>query len=136
MFTGELKNKVDQVWNAFWSGGIADPLEVIEQITYLLFLRRLDSDQTREENQPVRLKTAPVQLYPLGADDRGLAYDDMRRSPKWSTCSTVSRWTTATPRATSTNTCWARSLHIAASAGDFERFRASARGYGRNGQPD
>ena len=39
MLTGELKNKVDQVWNAFWSGGIANPLEVIEQITYLLFKR-------------------------------------------------------------------------------------------------
>jgi len=50
MLTGELRNKVDQVWNAFWSGGIANPLEVIEQITYLLFLRALDSDQTREDN--------------------------------------------------------------------------------------
>lgn len=42
MITGELKNKVDRVWDAFWSGGIANPLEVIEQITYLLFIRRLD----------------------------------------------------------------------------------------------
>lgn len=39
MLTGELRNKVDTVWNAFWSGGIANPLEVIEQITYLLFIR-------------------------------------------------------------------------------------------------
>ena len=37
MLTGDLRNKVDQVWNAFWSGGIANPMEVIEQITYLLF---------------------------------------------------------------------------------------------------
>jgi type I restriction enzyme M protein len=42
VITGELKNKVDRVWDAFWSGGISNPLEVIEQITYLLFLRRLD----------------------------------------------------------------------------------------------
>ena len=42
MLTGELKSKIDQIWNAFWSGGIANPIEVIEQITYLLFLRRLD----------------------------------------------------------------------------------------------
>jgi len=42
MLTGELRNQVDTVWNSFWSGGIANPLEVIEQITYLLFLRRLD----------------------------------------------------------------------------------------------
>ena len=34
MLTGELRGKIDAIWNAFWSGGIANPLEVIEQITY------------------------------------------------------------------------------------------------------
>ena len=42
MITGAIKSQVDQIWNAFWSGGISNPLEVIEQITYLLFIRRLD----------------------------------------------------------------------------------------------
>ena len=42
MITGAIKSQIDQIWNAFWSGGISNPLEVIEQITYLLFLRRLD----------------------------------------------------------------------------------------------
>ncbi len=51
MITGELKSKVDQVWNAFWSGGISNPLEVVEQITYLLFLRRLDDIQQLAENK-------------------------------------------------------------------------------------
>jgi type I restriction enzyme M protein len=51
MLTGEIRSKVDQVWNAFWAGGIANPLEVIEQITYLLFMRGLDDIQTREENK-------------------------------------------------------------------------------------
>ncbi len=45
MITGDIKSKIDAVWNAFWSGGISNPLEVIEQITYLLFLRRLDDLQ-------------------------------------------------------------------------------------------
>ncbi len=54
MITGELKNKVDRVWDAFWSGGIANPLEVIEQITYLLFIRRLDELQTLAENKANR----------------------------------------------------------------------------------
>jgi type I restriction enzyme M protein len=45
MVTGTLKSQVDKVWDAFWSGGIANPLQVIEQITYLLFLRRLDELQ-------------------------------------------------------------------------------------------
>ncbi|UWM82404.1 type I restriction-modification system subunit M [Rhizobium sp. SRDI969] len=51
MLTGEIRAKIDQVWNAFWAGGIANPLEVIEQITYLLFMRGLDEMQTREENR-------------------------------------------------------------------------------------
>lgn len=80
MLTGELKNKVDQLWNAFWSGGIANPLEVIEQITYLLFLRGLDSDQMREENKALRLKTAPLRLYPEGHDAKGRPFDDLRWS--------------------------------------------------------
>ncbi|WP_445289191.1 type I restriction-modification system subunit M [Variovorax atrisoli] len=80
MLTGELRNRVDQVWNAFWSGGIANPLEVIEQITYLLFLRGLDSDQTRQEKMAVRLKTQPVRIYPAGNDAKGRPFDDLRWS--------------------------------------------------------
>lgn len=44
----ELKSKIDQLWNKFWSGGISNPLTAIEQITYLLFMKRLDElDQKR-----------------------------------------------------------------------------------------
>ena len=42
MLTGELRSQIDAIWNSFWSGGISVPLEVMEQITYLLFRRRLD----------------------------------------------------------------------------------------------
>ena len=56
MITGDIRNRIDQIWNAFWAGGIANPLEVIEQITYLLFIRRLDDLQTLEENKANRLK--------------------------------------------------------------------------------
>ncbi|MGY1552771.1 type I restriction-modification system subunit M [Microbacterium sp. A588] len=51
MITGELKSKIDRVWDAFWSGGISNPLEVIEQVTYLLFVRRLDDIQTLAEKK-------------------------------------------------------------------------------------
>ncbi|MBE7941852.1 MULTISPECIES: class I SAM-dependent DNA methyltransferase [Ramlibacter] len=45
----ELKIKIDQLWNKFWSGGISNPLTAIEQITYLLFMKRLDElDQKRQ----------------------------------------------------------------------------------------
>ncbi len=42
MITGELKNKIDALWNIFWTGGLTNPLDVIEQITYLMFIRDLD----------------------------------------------------------------------------------------------
>lgn len=42
VITGELKNKVDRLWQMFWIGGITNPLDVIEQITYLMFIRELD----------------------------------------------------------------------------------------------
>ncbi len=51
MITGELRSQVDRVWDAFWSGGISNPLEVIEQITYLLFIRRLDERQLLAEKK-------------------------------------------------------------------------------------
>ena len=54
MITGAIKSQIDQIWNAFWSGRISNPLEVIEQITYLLFLRRLDDLDTLEENKSTR----------------------------------------------------------------------------------
>ena len=41
MITGELKSKVDSIWDTMWSGGVSNPLSVIEQLTYLLFIKRL-----------------------------------------------------------------------------------------------
>lgn len=81
MITGTIKSQVDKVWDAFWSGGISNPLEVIEQITYLLFLRRLDDLQINAENRARRLRT-PVEhrAYPDGTDARGRSYEDLRWS--------------------------------------------------------
>ncbi len=42
MITGELKNKIDSLWEIFWTGGLTNPLDVIEQITYLMFIHDLD----------------------------------------------------------------------------------------------
>ena len=58
MLTGAIRNQVDQIWNTFWSGGISNPLSVIEQITYLLFAKRLDDLQTAKEAQANLLKEA------------------------------------------------------------------------------
>lgn len=81
MLTGELRNQIDQIWNAFWTGGISNPLEVIEQIKYLLFLRRLDELQTVEELKATRFnKPIEREVFPKGKDSRGRKYDDLRRS--------------------------------------------------------
>jgi HsdM N-terminal domain len=45
MLTGQLRSQIDGIWNDFWSGGLANPLQVIEQITYLIFIKRLDEIQ-------------------------------------------------------------------------------------------
>ncbi|MEX0789163.1 MAG: class I SAM-dependent DNA methyltransferase [Actinomycetota bacterium] len=79
MLTGEIKAKVDRVWNAFWTGGISNPLEVIEQITYLLFLRRLDELESVEESK-LRTLGIPMErrLFPEGADPKERPYSDLR----------------------------------------------------------
>jgi type I restriction enzyme M protein len=81
MLTGELRNQVDQIWNAFWTGGISNPLEVIEQITYLLFLRRLDDMHTLEERRSATLKR-PMEhrIFPEGKDPKKRLYADLRWS--------------------------------------------------------
>lgn len=81
MITGAIKNQVDRIWDAFWSGGIANPLEVMEQITYLLFIRRLDELHTRDENLAARVKK-PLErrVFPEGEDAKKRPYEDYRWS--------------------------------------------------------
>jgi type I restriction enzyme M protein len=79
VITGEIKSQVDKVWNTFWTGGISNPIEIIEQVTYLLFLKRLDEAQTRAEKQALRTgKTAHNLPFPLGNDHAGRPWSDLR----------------------------------------------------------
>ena len=81
MLTGEIRSQIDSIWNAFWSGGISNPMEVMEQITYLLFLRRLDDLHTLEENKSVRLnKPMERRIFPEGKDAKGMEYSAQRWS--------------------------------------------------------
>ena len=81
MLTGEIRNQVDQIWNAFWAGGVSNPLSVIEQITYLLFIKRLDDLQTLEENKAANLGVEMERrVFPDGNDDQGRPYSDLRWS--------------------------------------------------------
>lgn len=81
MLAGEIRNQVDQIWNAFWAGGVSNPLSVIEQITYLLFIKRLDDLQTLEENKAANLGIEMERrVFPDGSDDQGRPYSDLRWS--------------------------------------------------------
>ena len=81
MLTGEIRNQVDRIWNEFATGGLSNPLEVIEQITYLLFLKRLDDLQSLEESKAARLGQ-PIErrIFPEGKDPKGRSYEDLRWS--------------------------------------------------------
>lgn len=62
MLTGELRNKVDRIWETFWTGGITNPLDVIEQFTYLLFIKQLDEVEAVKETdaQLIGIEYTPI----------------------------------------------------------------------------
>ena len=55
MVTGELKNKIDGLWDIFWAGGLSNPLDVIEQMTYLMFIHDLDAADTTHIKESIML---------------------------------------------------------------------------------
>ena len=55
MITGELKNRIDGLWDIFAAGGIVNPLDVIEQITYLMFIHDLDDTDNLREKESIML---------------------------------------------------------------------------------
>ena len=64
MITGELRNKVDKIWEIFWTGGITNPLAVIEQFTYLLFIKGLDDMERTKEAEASFLGFEYEGLFP------------------------------------------------------------------------
>jgi len=64
MITGELRNKIDKIWETFWTGGITNPLDVIEQFTYLLFIKQLDELETTKENEANFLNVPFESMFP------------------------------------------------------------------------
>ena len=63
MITGEIRSKVDKIWEIFWTGGITNPLSVIEQFTYLIFIKSLDDKQIREEKNSMILGLEPKRYF-------------------------------------------------------------------------
>lgn len=62
MVTGEIKNKIDSIWETFWTGGLTNPLSVMEQITYLIFIKLLDDNQTKREASATAMGLTPASI--------------------------------------------------------------------------
>ncbi|MBR3342499.1 MAG: SAM-dependent DNA methyltransferase [Clostridiales bacterium] len=86
MITGELKSKMDKVWDALWTGGITSPSTTIEQITYVVFMKLLDDSELRREANAAALKLSyKSKLFPDGEytpenSTKSVKYSEMRWS--------------------------------------------------------
>ncbi|TBL68362.1 type I restriction-modification system subunit M [Paenibacillus thalictri] len=75
MLTGEVRNKIDKIWSDIWAGGISNPLTVIEQLTYLMFIRSLDEKELENESFEALSGEVMPKIFPQ--DEQG---QDMRWS--------------------------------------------------------
>lgn len=99
MITGELKNKIDSIWNAFAAGGLVNPLEVIEQITYLMFIRDLDDSDNLKAKESAMLGlpyesifSGEVQVGERKIDGNQLKWSVFRDFPAGRMYSIVQEW--------------------------------------------
>jgi len=74
MITNELKNQVDKIWETFWTGGISNPLTVVEQFTFLIFIKSLDTAQQKIDKDK-RLKPNLKDIFP--ADKQHLRWSNL-----------------------------------------------------------
>lgn len=84
MITGAIKNKVDKIWTDIWAGGIANPLTVIEQLTYLMFIRSLDEKELENEEFENMTGEKMPKIFPQSAAGQSMRWskfknDDPRR---------------------------------------------------------
>ncbi len=77
MITGEIKNRVDKLWEVFWTGGITNPLTVIEQFTYLLFIKGLDDKQNDLEANAAVLRLKAEKIY--GENEQELRWHQFKQ---------------------------------------------------------
>ncbi len=74
MLTGTLRNDIDKLWEKFWTGGITNPLTVIEQISYLMFARMLDMQEADAERKSARTGRPFAQLFPSTLEGQALRW--------------------------------------------------------------
>lgn len=74
MITGEIKNKVDSIWKNIWAGGITNPLTVIEQLTYLIFIRSLDEKEFENEEFDESSGTTSARIFPASKTGQSMRW--------------------------------------------------------------
>ena len=86
MITGEIKTRIDTIWDTFWTGGITNPITILEQMTYLFFIKMLDDNQKISEANATKMGIAASNLtFKTGnwhnpATDRDVPYEHLRWS--------------------------------------------------------
>lgn len=84
MITGEIKNRIDSIWDTFWTGGITNSITILEQMTYLFFMKMLDDAQrTKEANANAWGTTVKDPTFKSGMwhnpeTDKDVPYEDLR----------------------------------------------------------
>jgi type I restriction enzyme M protein len=81
MITGTLKQRVDKLWEEFWTGGITNPLTVIEQISFLMFSRMLDIRESLNEKKAARLKGKTTVKMIFSEDQQHLRWSRFKNLP-------------------------------------------------------
>lgn len=74
MITGEIKNKVDRIWTDIWAGGMTNPLTVIEQLTYLMFIRSLDEKEYENEQMAALTGKSAKRIFPEDASGQSMRW--------------------------------------------------------------
>jgi type I restriction enzyme M protein len=78
MVTGELRSRIDKLWEEFWTGGITNPLTVIEQISFLMFARLLDITETRNEKKAQRTGKQFRRIFPDSQEGQALRWREFK----------------------------------------------------------
>ena len=80
MITGTIKNKVDKIWTDIWAGGITNPLTVIEQLTYLMFIRALDEKELETEEFEHSAGEALPHIFPPSAAGQSMRWSRFKNN--------------------------------------------------------
>jgi type I restriction enzyme M protein len=78
MLTGEIRNKIDKIWTDIWAGGISNPLTVIEQLTYLMFIRSLDEKELENESFEALSGEAMPKVFPQDEDGQAMRWSKFK----------------------------------------------------------